>query len=130
VRQRATLGKLQEFIANEGVAPALTSPQPFQVCEKPLSPITQGSARDAHNPGLEVANAFGVLISNRDDFVDYFLSIEFQQTGYLVERIYKVSYGDVNGNSTLGGAHALQVPVVRFPETDWTTRASTSGWAS
>jgi photosystem II stability/assembly factor-like uncharacterized protein len=47
----------------------------------------------------------------------FFLSIEFQQTGYLVERFYKVGYGDVNGNSTLGGtAHTLTVPVVRFNE--------------
>ena len=35
----------------------------------------------------------------------FFLSIEFQQTGYLVERIYKAAYGSANGSSTLGGAH-------------------------
>ncbi len=46
----------------------------------------------------------------------FFVSIEFQQTGYLVERMYKVAYGDANGNSTLGGAHVLPVPVVRFNE--------------
>jgi len=46
----------------------------------------------------------------------YFLSIEFQQTGYLVERIYKAAYGDGNGTSTIGGAHQLAVPVVRFGE--------------
>jgi len=46
----------------------------------------------------------------------FFLSIEFQQTGYLVERFYKVAYGDAAGNSTLGGNHALAVPVVRFNE--------------
>src|SRR5213079_1580001 len=46
----------------------------------------------------------------------YFLSIEFQQTGYLVERIYKVAYGDASGASTLGGAHQLAVPIVRFNE--------------
>jgi uncharacterized repeat protein (TIGR01451 family) len=46
----------------------------------------------------------------------FFLSIEFQQTGYLAERIYKVAYGDAAGNSTLGGAHQLPVPVVRFNE--------------
>jgi uncharacterized repeat protein (TIGR01451 family) len=46
----------------------------------------------------------------------FFLSIEFQQTGYLVERIYKASYGDVMGTSTLGGAHQLSVPVVRLNE--------------
>src|SRR5205823_4708178 len=46
----------------------------------------------------------------------YFLSIEFQQTGYLVERMYKAAYGSASGTSTLGGAHQLPVPVVRFDE--------------
>jgi len=46
----------------------------------------------------------------------FFLSIEFQGTGYLVERLYKTSYGDVNGASTFGGAHQLPVPIVRFNE--------------
>ncbi len=46
----------------------------------------------------------------------YFLSIEFQQTGYLVERIYKVAYGDASGTSTFGSAHQLAVPIVRFSE--------------
>lgn len=46
----------------------------------------------------------------------FFISIEFQQTGYLVERMYKVAYGDATGNSTLGGAHTLPVPVIRFNE--------------
>jgi hypothetical protein len=47
----------------------------------------------------------------------FFLSIEFQQTGYLVERMYKAAYGDANGTSTLGGnSHQLAVPVVRFTE--------------
>ena len=46
----------------------------------------------------------------------FFLSIEFQQTGYLVERLYKSSYGDVVGTSTIGGTHELSVPVIRFNE--------------
>src|SRR5256886_2885960 len=46
----------------------------------------------------------------------YFLSIEFQQTGYLVERMYKAAYGDAIGASTLGGAHQLAVPTVRYTE--------------
>jgi len=46
----------------------------------------------------------------------YFLSIEFQQTGYLVERIYKASYGDATANSTFNGAHTLAVPIVRLNE--------------
>jgi uncharacterized delta-60 repeat protein len=46
----------------------------------------------------------------------FFLSIEFQDTGYLVERLYKVSYGDATGNSTIGPPHTLPVPIVRFNE--------------
>lgn len=46
----------------------------------------------------------------------FYLSIEFQQTGYLVERLYKAAYGDASGTSTLGGAHQLSVPIVRLNE--------------
>ena len=46
----------------------------------------------------------------------YFLSIEFQQTGYLVERLYKTAYGDANGTSTFAGTHQLAVPIIRFNE--------------
>ena len=46
----------------------------------------------------------------------YFLSIEFQQTGYLAERFYKTAYGDATGTSTVGGAHQIAVPIVRFEE--------------
>jgi hypothetical protein len=47
----------------------------------------------------------------------FFLSIEFQETGYLVERIYKSAYGDADGTSTLGGtAHTIKVPIVKFNE--------------
>jgi len=46
----------------------------------------------------------------------FYLSIEFQQTGYLVERIYKTAYGDGTGTSTLGGAHQVAVPVIRLLE--------------
>ena len=46
----------------------------------------------------------------------FFLSIEFQQTGYLVERLYKSAYGDAVGNSTFPSAHTLPVPNVRFNE--------------
>jgi hypothetical protein len=46
----------------------------------------------------------------------FFLSIEFQETGFLVERIYKTAFGDATGNSTLGGAHTLPVPIVRLSE--------------
>jgi uncharacterized repeat protein (TIGR01451 family) len=46
----------------------------------------------------------------------FFLSIEFQTTGYLVERLYKAAYANANGTSTFGGAHQLAVPIVRFNE--------------
>jgi len=47
----------------------------------------------------------------------FFLSIEFQQTGYLVERIYKGAFGDTTGSSTLGGTgHTLRVPTVRLSQ--------------
>jgi hypothetical protein len=46
----------------------------------------------------------------------FFLSIEFQQTGYLVERLYKSSYGDAVGTSTIGGTHQLPVPIVQINE--------------
>lgn len=46
----------------------------------------------------------------------FYLSIEFQDTGYLVERLYKAAYGDGTGTSTTGGPHQLAVPVVRLSE--------------
>jgi hypothetical protein len=51
-----------------------------------------------------------------DVSASFFLSIEFQQTGYLVERFYKVGYADATGNSTFGSTHTLAVPIVRFDE--------------
>ncbi len=46
----------------------------------------------------------------------FYLSIEFQQTAFLVERMYKTAYGDAAGMSTFGGAHQLAVPIVRLTE--------------
>jgi hypothetical protein len=46
----------------------------------------------------------------------FYLSIEFQETGYLVERMYKSAFGDAQGQSTFNGTHPLPVPVVRFNE--------------
>jgi hypothetical protein len=53
---------------------------------------------------------------NVDVSAAFFLSIEFQQTGFLVERFYKVAYGDASGSSTFNGAHQLSVPAVRQVE--------------
>ncbi|HYW69900.1 MAG TPA: MBG domain-containing protein, partial [Pyrinomonadaceae bacterium] len=44
----------------------------------------------------------------------FFMSIEFQQEGYLVERAYKAAYGDTTGTSTLNGDHQMTVPIVRL----------------
>lgn len=46
----------------------------------------------------------------------FFLSIEFKETGYLVERAYKTAYGDTTGTSTFQGTHTISVPIVRFNE--------------
>jgi outer membrane protein assembly factor BamB len=46
----------------------------------------------------------------------FYLSIEFQETGYFVERVYKAAYGDATAESTLGGVHQLKVPIVRLNE--------------
>lgn len=46
----------------------------------------------------------------------FFVSIEFQQTGYLVERLYKTAYGDAVGTSTFNGTHQLAVPIIRLNE--------------
>lgn len=46
----------------------------------------------------------------------FYLSIEFQETGYLVERMYKVAFGNGLGTSTLGGFHQFPVPIVRQQE--------------
>jgi Calx-beta domain-containing protein/Big-like domain-containing protein len=51
-----------------------------------------------------------------DVSASFFLSIEFQQSGYLVERFYKVGYGDATGTSNFQFNHQLPVPIVRFNE--------------
>ncbi len=47
----------------------------------------------------------------------FFLSIEFQNTGYLVERIYKVAFGDATGTTRITGTpFNIPVPVIRRTE--------------
>jgi hypothetical protein len=46
----------------------------------------------------------------------FFLSIEFQETGYLVERIYKTAFGDGTGSSNFPTPHQLPVPIIRLNE--------------
>jgi len=62
-----------------------------------------------------------------DGSASFFLSIEFKETGYLVERVYKVAYGDVDGTSTFPTPHSLKVPVVRFAEFLGDTQQITKG---
>jgi hypothetical protein len=57
----------------------------------------------------------------------FYLSIEFQQTAYLVERLYKVSYGDATGASSTDGMHQLPVPIVRMNELLMDTEQIDSG---
>ncbi|HEX9630688.1 MAG TPA: DUF4214 domain-containing protein, partial [Pyrinomonadaceae bacterium] len=61
------------------------------------------------------ANQACIEVKRIDTSAAFFLSIEFQQTGYLVERTYKTAFGDLQGTSTLGGtAHQISVPFVKF----------------
>ena len=57
-----------------------------------------------------------VEVSRINVSASFFLSIEFQQTGYLVERMYKSAYGDATATSTFPSTHQLAVPVIRFDE--------------
>jgi hypothetical protein len=62
------------------------------------------------------SNAGCIDVKRSNVSAAFFLSIEFQETGYLVERVYKVAYGDAIGNSTFNGPHTLTVPIIRFNE--------------
>jgi len=62
------------------------------------------------------ANTACRKVKRIDTSAAFFLSIEFQGTGYLVERIYKASYGDTTGASTFPGTHQLSVPIAQLNE--------------
>lgn len=51
-----------------------------------------------------------------DTSAAFFLSIEFKETGYLVERVYKTAFGDFTGTSSTGGVHNVTVPIIRLNE--------------
>jgi CSLREA domain-containing protein len=58
----------------------------------------------------------------------FFLSIEFKETGYLVERAYKASYGDIEKDSSYPPpVHKLKVPIIRFQEFLADTQQITEG---
>ena len=61
-------------------------------------------------------NAACIEVKRIDVSASFFLSIEFRETGYLIERAYKTAYGDANGTSTFQGTHIIPVPVLRFNE--------------
>jgi CubicO group peptidase (beta-lactamase class C family) len=46
----------------------------------------------------------------------FFLSMEFQGTGYFAQRLYKASYGDATSTSNVDGTHQIAVPAIRFNE--------------
>jgi hypothetical protein len=47
----------------------------------------------------------------------FFLSIEFQESGYLAERAYKTAYGDTSGIATVQNvATTIPVPIIRLNE--------------
>ncbi len=66
----------------------------------------------------------------------FFLSIEFQQTGFLVHRMYRAAYGEAQGQATIGGVLTpILVPVVKREEFMPDTRrigqdvvVGTTGW--
>jgi hypothetical protein len=52
-----------------------------------------------------------------DTSAAFFLSIEFQNTGYLVERMYKAAFGDANGITRItGNPVQIPVPIIRRSE--------------
>ena len=68
-----------------------------------------GQMTGCGNPNVEVCR---VNVS-----AAFFLSIEFRETGYLVERMYKAAFGDANGVTRITGAAVqIPVPVVRRAE--------------
>ena len=72
-------------------------------------------------------NAQCVEVRRINVSASFFLSIEFQTTGYLVERTYKTAYGDDTKTSTFQGTHSLKVPIVRFSEFLADTRQVANG---
>jgi hypothetical protein len=62
------------------------------------------------------ANAACIDAARVNTSAAFYLSIEFQTTGYLVEKMYKAAYGSTPGTSTFGGTHTLPVPIVKLSE--------------
>ena len=62
------------------------------------------------------ANAPCTEVQRVNVSASFFLSIEFQQTGYLVDRMYTAAFGNPQGTSTFNGNHQLTVPRVSFSQ--------------
>ncbi|MDQ3746126.1 MAG: hypothetical protein M3444_17260 [Acidobacteriota bacterium] len=83
-----------------------------------------GRVPDASGLGFWTQNIEGCGLSlpcrdvkRIDTSAAFFLSIEFQNTGYLVERMYKAAYGDAVGTTRITGSPAqIPVPVIRRAE--------------
>ena len=90
-------------------------------------PDSSGFAFWTNNIAVCGTDPHCIEVKRIDTSAAFFLSIEFQQTGYLVERLYKTSYGDVSGNSTYPNSHTLMVPVIRLNEFQPDTQAIGNG---
>ena len=63
------------------------------------------------------ANQACIVNSKINVSAAFFLSIEFQETGYLTYRTYKAAYGDAAGSALINGVITpISVPMVRFGE--------------
>ncbi len=60
----------------------------------------------------------GCLFNKKiDTSAAFFLSIEFQETGFLVHRMYKTAYGEADGSAIVNNVPTpIKVPVVRLSE--------------
>jgi Tol biopolymer transport system component len=69
--------------------------------------------------GIESCGSDAQCRANKrvDTSAAFFLSIEFQETGFLAHRIYKAAYGEATGTATVGGVPTqIKVPSVRLKE--------------
>jgi len=122
-----SIGEITTFITNNsaclGTAPAVNpiDKTDFFVRQH----YTDFLGRPADQAGLDFwsrqitdcgVDASCIEVKRVNVSASFFLSIEFKETGYLVERAYKTAYGDTTGTSTFQGTHTINVPIVRFNE--------------
>jgi hypothetical protein len=122
-----SIGEITTFITNNsaclGTAPAVNpiDKTDFFVRQH----YTDFLGRPADQAGLDFwsrqitdcgNNASCIEVKRINVSASFFLSIEFKETGYLIERAYKTAYGDTTGTSTFQGTHTISVPIIRFNE--------------